>query len=58
MHEAELARLLEQAGDGARAVEDFWEAALAEAAGETAGVNALSYEQAQTLGLLPKDISK
>jgi CheY-like chemotaxis protein len=34
----------------------FWEAALADSGEEKTSVNALTYEQAQTLGLLPKDL--
>jgi DNA-binding response OmpR family regulator len=51
--EPALEALLQQrpAGDA----EAFWEAALAEAEAEQADAHALSYEQAQTLGLLPND---
>jgi hypothetical protein len=52
----ELERLLDQAGHGGNA-NAFWEAALAEASPDESSINALSYEQARTLGLLPKDDS-
>jgi DNA-binding response OmpR family regulator len=54
--EKDLARLLEQAG--ALNADAFWDAALAEAGDEaSANAHALSYAQAQTLGLVPKDAS-
>ena len=52
--EPALEALLAQAG--AQNADAFWEAALAEAAEEKSSINALSYEQAQTLGLVPKDM--
>ncbi len=51
--EPALEELLQQAP--AQDADAFWEAALADASTEQTSVNALSYEQAQTLGLLPKD---
>jgi CheY-like chemotaxis protein len=51
--EPALAELL-QAGAPPDA-DAFWEAAVAEAAADEVDVNSLSYEQAQTLGLLPRE---